>query len=60
MLGLYRERSVGFENIVTLAALIFVAATLYSSVGQRELLIRQHQSLSLTCLNWLGNTPMMP
>ena len=23
----------GFENIVTLAALIFVAATLYSSVG---------------------------
>jgi hypothetical protein len=24
---------VGFENIVTLAALIFVAATLYSSVG---------------------------
>ncbi len=33
MLGLYRERSVGFENIVTLAALIFVAATLYSSVG---------------------------
>jgi hypothetical protein len=24
---------VGFENVVTLAALIFVAATLYSSVG---------------------------
>ena len=46
MLGLYRGRSVGFENIVTLATLIFVAATLYSSVGQRELLIRQHQSLS--------------